>query len=279
MEELTNKKPKLVLTEDNYFSVEAELEYMGSTQFKNFMKCEKDALNKIISPEQPTTAMLVGSYVDAYFTSEIDKFKVEHPEIFKKDGTLLKDFEKANEIIDAINNDEMFKSYISGENQKIMTGEIAGVKFKIKVDSLLPDAIVDLKCMSNIYDLEWKQDADGNYYKADFVDVFGYDIQGAIYQEIVRQNIGKQLPFILAVATKEKNPDRMLIQIDQYYLDKALELVKEYAPHFDLVKQGVIQPTSCGRCATCRGVKKVTGVVSYQELFNKTLVVEEDEIA
>lgn len=266
---MANKKPKMVLTEDNYFSVEAEMEYMGSTQFKNFMKCERDALNKITNPEPPTTAMLVGSYVDAYFTGEIDKFKVEHPEIFKKDGTLLSNFVQANDIIQAIEDDPMFKSYISGDNQKIMVGEIAGVPFKIKVDSLLEHTIVDLKCMSSIYDLEWKQDSKGNYYKADFVDTFGYDIQGAIYQEIVRQNTGEKMPFVLAVATKEKNPDRMLIQIDQEYLDRALELVRELAPHFDLVKQGIVPPLSCGKCATCRATHKVTQVVSYKDLFHK----------
>ena len=88
MEELTNK---------NYFSIESNREYMSASQFKDFMKCEVEALAKINgeTQEEPSKAMLVGSYVDAYFSGEIDKFKVEHPEIFKKDGTLLKDFEKA----------------------------------------------------------------------------------------------------------------------------------------------------------------------------------------
>ena len=259
------------LTQENYFSVEANTEYMGASQFKDFMKCEVDALAKVKgeTDDEPSKAMLIGSYVDAYFSGELDQFKINNPQIFKKDGTLLKDFEQANEIISSIEQDELMLKYLGGEKQKILTGEINGVKFKIKVDSLLQDAIVDQKIMSSIYNLEWEQDAEGRWYKADFVQTFGYDIQGAIYQEIVRQNTGKKLPFILAVATKEKNPDKALIQIDQYYLDKALQVVKDHCERFDLIKKGVIEPIGCGHCPTCRKDKVCTSVVSYETLFNK----------
>ena len=263
------------LNNENYFSPQANLEYMSASQFKDFMKCEKDAIAKIIGEtvEEPNKAMLVGSYVDAYFSGEMDEFKVKNPQIFKKDGTLLKDFEKANEIIAAIESDELLMKYLNGKHQVIMIGEINGVKFKIKVDSLLPNCIVDQKIMSSIQELIWVE-KDGRNVKVDFVEAYGYDIQGAIYQEIVRQNTGKKLPFVLAVTTKEENPDKELIEIDQYYLDKALKLVQELAPHFDLVKQGVVKPVGCGKCPSCRIGLKVKGIVSYETLFNK--VREED---
>ena len=264
------------LNNENYFSPEANLEYMSASQFKDFMKCEKDAIAKIIGEtvEEYSKAMLVGSYVDAYFSGEMDEFKVKNPQIFKKDGTLLKDFEKANEIIAAIESDDLLMQYLNGKHQVIMTGEINGVKFKIKVDSLLPDCIVDQKIMSSIQELIWVE-KDGRNVKVDFVEAFGYDIQGAIYQEIVRQNTGKKLPFVLAVTTKEENPDKALIEIDQYYLDKALKLVQELAPHYDLVKQGVVKPVGCGKCPSCRIGLKVTGIVSYETLFNKVRVEED----
>jgi len=262
------------LTQDNYYSIDANMEYMSASQFKDFVKCEKDALAKVMGEqEEPSKAMLVGSYVDAYFSGELDDFKEKNPQIFKKDGTLLKDFEQANELISAIEDDNMFHAYLNGENQKIMTGEINGVKFKIKIDSLLPHAIVDLKCMSSIRDLIWVE-RDGRNVKVDFVDCYGYDIQGAVYQEIVRQNTGEKLPFVLAVISKEKNPEKMLINIDQYWLDRALDFVKEHCERFDLIKKGVVVPHGCGRCATCRLGQRVERVVSYEELFNK--VREED---
>ena len=265
------------LNKDNYYSKEANMLYMSSSSFKDFMKCEKEALAKICGEyvEEPSKAMLVGSYVDAYFSHEMGRFAEENPQIFKRDGTLLKDFERANDIIKAIETDKLMMKYLGGQHQVVMVGEINSIKFKIKVDSLLPNAIVDQKIMSSYKELVWIE-RDGKNIKTDFVDAYGYDIQGAIYQEIVRQSTGKKLPFILAVATKEENPDKALIEIDQYYLDKALQLVQDLAPHFDLVKQGVIAPNGCGCCPSCRANLKVNKVISYESLFNKVRNDEEE---
>ena len=256
------------LNKNNYFSVAANMEYMSATQFKDFMKCENEGLAKANGTvvEEPTKPMLVGSYVDAYFSGELDEFKANNPQILKKDGTLLKDFEQANDIIKAIEEDEMMMEYLNGEHQVIMTGIIAGVPFKIKIDSLLKNIIVDQKIMSSYRELAWN---DKQHKYCDFVENFGYDIQGAIYQEIVRQNTGIRMPFILAVATKEDGCDKALIRIDQEYLDQALNLVEELAPRYNLIKKGVIEPTHCGCCPVCRKAHKVNGVISYKKLFNK----------
>lgn len=259
------------LTNENYFSTEANKEFMSASQFKDFLKCEVNALAKINGEiaEEPSKAMMVGSYVDAYFSGELEQFKNEHPEIFNsKTGALKADFEKANDIIAAIENDPMMMEYLSGNHQTVMTGEIAGVKFKIKVDSLLENVIVDQKIMSSINELIWIE-KDGRNIKTDFVEAFGYDIQGAIYQRIVEQNTGKKLPFVLAVTTKEDNPDKALIQIDQVYLDRALKLVETLAPRFDAIKQGIIPAVGCGCCPSCRKDLKVTKVVLYSEKFGK----------
>ena len=266
------------LNNDNYFSTEANMKYMSASQFKDFMKCEVEALAKCKGEyeEEKSKALLVGSYVDAYFSNEMEQFKEQNPQIFKKDGTLLKDFEKANEIIAAIESDPMMMKYLSGKHQVIMTGNIGGVLFKIKIDSLLPNAIVDQKIMSSIKELVWVE-KNGRNVKVDFVEAYGYDIQAAIYVEIVRQNIGHRLPFILAPTTKEENPDKALIQIDQEYLDKALKIVEENAQRFDLIKKGVIAPVGCGHCACCRKDLKVSEIVSYKDLFNKGEENEEVE--
>ena len=258
------------LTNENYYSTEMNLEYMSASQFKDFMKCEKEALDKVLGEtvEEPSKAMLVGSYVDAHFSGEMDDFKAKNPQIFKKDGTLLKDFEQANEIIKAIESDPMMMEYLNGEHQKIMTGFINGVPFKIKIDSLLKGIIVDQKIMSSYKELIWVE-RDGRNIKTDFVDAFGYDIQGAIYQEIVRQNTGVKMPFVLAVATKEENPDKALIQIDQYWLDRALEIVEKNCERFDLIKKGIVKPIGCGRCPSCRKGLMCNEVLSYETIFNK----------
>ena len=258
------------LTQDNYFSKESNLEYMSASQFKDFMNCEKQALAKINEEieQEKTKPMLVGSYVDAYFSGELEQFKQENPQIFKKDGSLLKDFEHANEIINAIESDKMMMEYLNGEHQKIMTGVINGVPFKIKIDSLLKGIIVDQKIMSSYKELVWN---DKKHRYVDFIENFGYDIQGAIYQEIVRQNTGVKMPFILAVATKEDGCDKALIQIDQYFLDRALELVEQNCERYDLIKKGVIEPQGCGCCATCRQDHKCDTILTYSELYGKEM--------
>lgn len=260
------------LTNENYFSPEMNMEYMSVSSFKDFEECEVHALAKLKGEyvEEKSKALLVGSYVDAYFSNEMEQFKAENPQIFKKDGTLLKDFEKADEIIKAIESDPLLMKYLGGKKQVVMTGEINGVKVKIKVDSLLPYAIVDQKIMASIRELVWKYDEETKRNKqVDFVEAFGYDIQGAVYQEIVRQNTGEQLPFILAPTTKEEEPDKALIQIDQDILDERLKYFASKVQRYDMIKKGIIDPVGCGHCPSCRKKQKLTEVVSYKALFGK----------
>ena len=70
-----------------------------------------------------------------------------------------------------------------------MTGDIFGVPFKIKIDSYLPDKIVDLKIMRDFEPIYVEGKG-----RVSFIEAWGYDIQAGVYQEIVRQNTGKQLP-------------------------------------------------------------------------------------
>ena len=260
------------LNNENYHSTEMRKIYMGSSQFKDFLKCEKEALAKVNGEieEESSEALLFGSYVDAYFSHELEQFTKEHLEMFNsKTGELKACYKNVEEVISAIENDELMMKCLNGQHQVIMTGEIAGVPFKIKIDSYHPGKyIIDQKIMKDL-DYVWVE-KDGKNVKVDFIEGYGYDIQGAIYQEIVRQNTGLKLPFILAVTTKEKNPDKVLIEIDQEYLDKRLDLVKELAPRYNAIKQGTIKPNGCGKCSVCRKAKKVLGIQSYKKLFHNT---------
>jgi len=136
-----------LVTAENYFSPENELYYMGSTQFKRFLQCESLAVAMLRGEwqEEKSTALLVGSYVDAHFGGTLDIFRAHNPDIFKRDGALKSDYEYANYIIQRIERDEAMMYYLSGKSQVIMTGEIEGVPVKIKIDSLLPDITVDQK--------------------------------------------------------------------------------------------------------------------------------------
>lgn len=259
------------LTDENYYSQEANREYMSVSQFKDFagtygkLGCEFTAMQKISGEwkDEETTALLVGQFVDSYFEGTLDKFKAEHPSLFKKDGGLKADYVKANEIIARIERDEYFMQYMSGQKQVIMIGELFGARWKIKIDSYIPDvAIVDLKVMASITDLKWVKDL--GY--LDFVRYWGYDIQGAVYQEIVRQNTGKKLPFYIAGATKEKEPDIRIIHVTDNYLQEALCMVETNTPRILRVKNGEETPDRCELCDCCRHNRVLSRPISIMDL-------------
>lgn len=252
-----------MLTNENYFNIENQLKFMGVSQFKSFEKCQASALAEVTGnfEREVTTALLVGSFVDAHFEGTLDIFKAHHPELFRRDGNLKSEYIQAERIINRIESDELFMNYMSGEKQVIMTGKIEGVPVKIKVDSLLPDKIVDLKVMR---DFEPKYEPEKG--RLNFIEYWGYDLQGAVYQEIVRQNTGKVLPFYLACATKEDEPNIEIFHIPQEYLDVELERFKENIQLYDAIKKGLVEPERCDKCDYCKSTKILTKPKEMGEL-------------
>ena len=124
----------MILTAENYFSKEADREYLSVSQYKNFMgtigrpACEAEAMAKLSGEWEmkKTTALMVGSYVDAHFEGTLNLFQAQNPEIFTKQGALKSEYRKAEEIINRIERDELFMKYMSGEKQVIMTADMFG---------------------------------------------------------------------------------------------------------------------------------------------------------
>lgn len=280
----------MTLTDKNYFGREAAEQYMSVSQFKAFQKCEAAALAEIrgeyIRPQ--TTALLVGSYVDSKLegSEAFEQFVSEHPEMFKKDGTLKAEFVQAEQIYQRITSDRLLSLLLSGEKQVIVTGEIAGVPFRGKIDSLddeeicktimreFPDtlevlggpftegAIIDGKVMRDFAPV-WS-DTEGR--KVSWVDSWGYVLQGAAYREMWKQKTGQTLPFILAAATKEAETDLDALYVPHGELDAGLRILEENAPIYQEIKQGKRTPIRCESCAYCRSTKKLTGIRNYKEV-------------
>lgn len=142
----------LTISEENYFSPIMNQRYFSVSQFKSFMKCEAATMAEISGEyrREPTESQLVGSYVDAWMSCDLDGFILDHPEVVKRDGTLKAQFNRADEIIDRINRDEVFMEYLDGEHQVIMTAELFGYPWKIKIDSYKPGKVItDLKVMKD----------------------------------------------------------------------------------------------------------------------------------
>ena len=250
------------LTNENYYLNNS---LMSASQFKSFRSCEAKALAEFKGEykRKPETALLVGSYVDSWFEGTLDEFKEQHPEVFLKTGGLKAEFKKAEECIKRASSDECFMQFMSGEKQKIVTGTIAGVEFKGKLDSYIPhEAIVDLKCMKNIEPI-WNEK---ERRKVPFIEAWGYDIQLAIYQELVCQETGEKLKCYIAVVTKEDVPDIQIYEIDQQRLDECLKLVEENAPHYKKIKNDELEPVRCEKCDYCKMTKKLTGAIPYRTI-------------
>lgn len=252
------------LTSENYFSPENQLAFMGSSQFKAFLSCPAAAMAEIRGEyrQEESTALLVGSFVDAYFEGTLDLFRGKHPDIFKRDGSLKSEYVQAESIIQRMERDEMFMRYMSGEKQVIMTGEIAGVPFKIKVDSYHPGkCIVDQKVMKDLEDQYSPEEG----HRVPYWQFWKYDYQGAIYREIVRQNTGNTLPFMIAAATKQKVTRLQIGQIDPDRLNYCLDIVKHEAPRFAAMKRGEAEADRCEQCDYCAETAVLSEIVEYRE--------------
>jgi hypothetical protein len=144
--------------------------------------------------------------------------------------------------------------FLTGEKQVIRTAELFDVPWKIKIDVHGGNRLVDLKTVKDFDDVYQP----GFGYRP-WVEYWGYDIQGAIYQKIEQIASGRTepLPFYIVAVTKEKVPDIDVIRLDQSVLDTALALVEAKIERFDMIKHGEVEPKRCGRCDYCKATKVI----------------------
>jgi hypothetical protein len=265
---------EILLNESNYFSPEMSLRYCGSSQFKDFTGirgitgCEAKALAKLRGEwkDEIGIALLVGSYVDAHFEGTLDVFKAKNPQIFKTTGDrgLKSDFVHALKIIERCERDPLFMQFMSGSKQVIMTANVFGMDWKIKIDVYHHDkAIVDGKVMKSIKDKFYLKDQ--GY--VNFIEYWGYDYQAAIYQMVVEANTGKQLPFYIAAASKESEPDIEVIQIEQTKINEAKTMIEAFTPRIIQLKNGEVEPIRCNECDYCRSTKVLEAPIWSSELM------------
>jgi hypothetical protein len=248
----------LKLTTSNYYSKKSNQEFMSVSQYKDFLKCEACAMALLNGTwDKPKSkALLLGSYVDEMLTGtkkSLEKFIEENrSELFKKNGEPYADIAQAMETVERVKKQPLMMKYLSGKHQKIMTGTIAGVPFKIRMDSYQPgEFIADLKYMASL--------RSPNLFEP-LVKYWNYIAQGAVYQEIVYQNTGKRLPFYLVIATKESPAHLEVCEIKQYDLDEELENIKKNAPRFQEIKKVILFPERCEdyNCDYCTETKVIT---------------------
>jgi len=263
----------LKIASEDYHSPESNLKYLSNSQYKDFMTCEAMAVAKMVGEwnPPPTIEMLVGSYIHAWNEGTLKEFKATHPEMFSSKGPtkgeLKSQFLFADQMIDALQNDSMCMDMLAGQKEVILTAEMFGCEWKIKIDTLKPnEALVDLKTTHSIWDLQWN-----DFYrcKVSFIENYNYFTQFAIYLEVEKIFTGRSnwlSPYIVAVS-KESPPDKAIISLqDDERIASELLRIEGNMPHILAVKNGDVKPVRCGKCAYCRATSRVDRIISYREL-------------
>ena len=275
---------QMQITESNYFSLEVANKYIDVSTFKDFVGmpakkgCECRAMARLKGEfeEEKSQALLMGSLVDEMLlgTNEsLEKFMVENPQLYSSRGAtkgLLKaEYQRANQMVARAKQDEKFMRYLYGEHQKIMTGTIFGVDWRIKIDNYIENkAIVDLKTAESIRKSYYSTEKG----RTNLIVYYDYILQAAIYQEIVFQNTGKRLPFYFAILSKEPITDLEVVCIDNETLHERIygnefnSGIADQVQNIRLIMNGEIEPIECGICDYCLPRKKIVKAIHFTEL-------------
>lgn len=265
-------KTSTTLTVENYYSQEMNKEYMSVSQLKGFMTCEAREMAKISGEYIPadTTALLQGRLLEILLLEpdKIEQFMGENPELFMKNGSLKSDHRKVLEMVERAKRDAVFMEFIGDDftsyYQHLVHGEIDGIEFKGLIDIYQPGMrIVDLKGVKDFAPI-WDS-SKGR--KVNFISYWGYDMQLAVYQELLRQTTGEDLPVFIAAITKENVSDIGIFEIPQAHLDKKLAEVKELAQRFQLIKNGEVEAHRCGTCDYCKATKELTAPIIFEDFL------------
>ena len=279
------------INRDNYYDIK---DILSASTIKAFESCEAAALAALRGEysRPASTALLVGSYIDAALDSdaELDKFRAAHPEIINsRTGALKADFQRAEDVVNRCISDHLFRALTLDSpkegHQYIVLGSIGVTEsgeyipckgkldFLLSADYLLRLAeqfpawadyfrdcaaagglIVDLKSAAST-DEQWSDDVGC---RIPWVQAWHYDRQLAIYRELYRQQSGRVLPVMVLVCTKEQAPSILPLTIDSGTLDEGLAEAQALAPRAWYLMQAANQdPRRCEKCAYCRATRRL----------------------
>lgn len=228
---------------------------MSYSEFKRFCECPACAMSGWKPPL--SEALLVGSYIDQGFTGTEEsraKWLEEFgSKVFKKNGEPYAYISKADVAIEAVKRQPLMMHYLDGEHQREWHGKIAGVPFHGFTDVY--------KKGEFIADLKYVKDMRSPNLFESLVHYYKYDVQGAIYRELVRQETGETLPYYLVIVTKESVPRVAVAEISNDDLNQALGEVERRAPYFWKIKNGEEPAQRCEQCDWCASTVVLTAPI------------------
>jgi len=267
------------LNSSNYFSLEANKEYMSNSQYSGFLECESKELAKLTGEhiEDDKDAFLIGSYVHAWNDGKLDEFKADHPELYKKDKSMYEKYAIAQKMVDTIQNDRfaMF-SLGKGKSEVILTAELFGAKWKIMLDRDDEKRWIEIKTTKSIKERYWQyNELTERNEQVNFIEKWNYVRNAAVYAEVERLARCRETwkEAVLLAVSKESIPDKEIIslynphvQTDGYVFSQELSQIEANMPRILAVKAGIEKPISCGKCAYCLGKKQLSKLVHWSEI-------------
>lgn len=271
-----------LLTEDTYYEDKA---YLSNSRFKSYVSCafRQYAIDCGFWPAaRDTESFLVGNYVHSYFESDeahqrfID---TNHDLVIaskgKTAGKPKAAFLTADRMIQSLESETLFEEYYHGlpgevvEKEVILTGDLFGLPFKCKVDSLnlSRNYFIDLKTMSSLQKEVYSPSL-RTYTKSIIYNVleYGYHVQFYIYQQLLLQNYGQLFtPYMVAVS-KEPVPDKELVLMTDTILGAGRDYLLAHIEQVADAVSGKKLP-NCGKCDFCLTHKSITRPISIDELF------------
>lgn len=264
---MMNTTTSIILSDENYYSTEANRLFMSVSQYKEFMMCSAAALAKLNEewePDSDIACLLVGNYVHSYFESPEahEKFKeLNHDAMFssRKPYGLLKTYQVAEDMIAALKRQHAFNKLYQGEKEHIVTGEILGVPWKAKIDCLNVEKgyFVDIKTTRAMKNKKFNE----RYVeRMSWIVNYGYYLQMAVYAELLRQEFGRKFTPIICAVSKQSPPAVKMFKLDKSILVTEMEEMERNLDHVMSVKNGIEKPIMCGdpECQYCRGHYQVT---------------------
>ena len=281
------------LSRDNYYTPEADWAYMSCSQYQGFLECEAKQMAKLEGrwEEKPGEALIVGNYFHSWMESKEahEDFCQEHfDDIYKytvkKDGAMtLKGkyapYQRADEMIAKVMGDDVARGFYErpGEVERIMTGELFGVPWRIRMDKYFPQTrmIIDWKTVANIWELKYNL---STRQRETFCEAYGYLMRAAVYSEIVKQNTGMQHDpvFLIIAVSKQDPPDIAALSLNhRVEWDYQLEEIRKNSYRIQEVKAHRRAAKRCGRCDYCRATSRVKRIIPYYELKPEFATMED----
>lgn len=276
---------EFILTDENYYSREADIYYMSCSQYQRFLTCEAEAMAYLWGlwePSGKSDALLQGQYFHSALESDaaFEAFCNEHfNEIFKIKETKARGVEivgkyapfvKLDEMLEVVRKDPLWAKVLAwpGQNELFMTGQIGGVNWRMKMDKYAEGRrIIDYKTSANLRELYYNPETKE---RESFVEHYGYMMRAAVYGEIERQTVhNDDFPtFLILGISKQEPPDREAIMLnDDPRWELELERVKKNLIRIQRLKEGHEQPRRCCECEYCRKTKIIKRIKRYTDLM------------